>query len=151
MQFRSQTQTAAVGDAQGAVVVQSVTMATHRHWTPSSHGPPTFNPPVHGDPAAGQHRPMPSQKHWSLITRLSPWIVFPPSPVWSFAFHATLPNPVQLDFRLPPTLSARPSHEPASTFLQDTVRCRLLEYRANSTIFWSWTSVWIFFVLVISV
>lgn len=116
MQFRSQTQTAAVGDAQGAVVVQSVTMATHRHWTPSSHGPPTFNPPVHGDPAAGQHRPMPSQKHWSLITRLSPWIVFPPSPVWSFAFHATLPNPVQLDFRLPPTLSARPSREPASRF-----------------------------------
>ncbi|OAD62840.1 hypothetical protein WN48_07090 [Eufriesea mexicana] len=56
----------------GGEVVQSVTMATHRHWTPSSHVPPTFNPPVHGDPAAGQHRPMPSQKHWSLITRLSP-------------------------------------------------------------------------------
>ena len=93
MQFRSQTQTAAVGDARGGVVVQSVTMATHRHWTPSYHVPPTFNPPVHGDPAAGQHRPMPSQKHWSLITRLSPWIVFPPSPVWSLAFHATLPKP----------------------------------------------------------
>lgn len=32
--------------------------------------------PMHGDPAAGQHRPIPSQKHWSLITQLSPWIVF---------------------------------------------------------------------------
>lgn len=80
MQFRSQTQTAAVGDARGGEVVQSVTMATHRHWTPSSHHhvsthvQPTLPPSlrVHGDPAAGQHRPMPSQKHWSLITRLSP-------------------------------------------------------------------------------
>lgn len=43
--------------------------------------------PMHGDPAAGQHRPIPSQKHRSLITQLSPWIVFSAS---SFDHRFTL-------------------------------------------------------------
>lgn len=34
MQFRSQTRTAAMGDARGGEAVQSVAMATYRHWTP---------------------------------------------------------------------------------------------------------------------
>jgi len=34
---------------------------------------PTFYPPCSpGDPPAGQHRPTPSQKHWSLITTAKP-------------------------------------------------------------------------------
>lgn len=34
MQFRSQTRTAAMGDARGGEAVQSVAMATYRHWAP---------------------------------------------------------------------------------------------------------------------
>lgn len=60
------------GDARGGEAVQSVAMATYRHWTPFTPHFTYVSIPIHGDPAAGQHRPIPSQKHWSLITQLSP-------------------------------------------------------------------------------
>jgi len=73
MQFRSQTRTAAMGDARGGEAVQSVAMATYRHWTPfTPHFTHVLSPCSPGDPPAGQHRPMPSQKHWSLITTAKP-------------------------------------------------------------------------------
>jgi len=34
MQFRSQTRTAVMGDARGGEAVQSVAIATYRHWIP---------------------------------------------------------------------------------------------------------------------
>ncbi|KAF7398917.1 hypothetical protein HZH66_006814 [Vespula vulgaris] len=58
MQFRSQTRTAAMGDARGDEVVQSVAMTTHRHWTPLGPRFTSVSTPMHGDPATGQHRPM---------------------------------------------------------------------------------------------
>lgn len=56
------------GDAQGGEVVQSVTMTTHRHWTPTPHF--ILIPSYTGDPAAGQHRSMPSwAKNTGLLLR----------------------------------------------------------------------------------
>jgi hypothetical protein len=60
---------------------------------------PTFYPPCSpGDPPAGQHRPMPSQKHWSLITTAKPLNCLAP-PSIPYPSRALLPPPPPLTVR----------------------------------------------------
>lgn len=55
MQFRSQTRTAAMGDARGGEAVQSVAMAIYRHWTPFTPHFTYGSIPMHGGRTTSSH------------------------------------------------------------------------------------------------